>query len=126
MLMPLLTCLMVQAPSPTPQPVPSPPVMNPERQLQRLQEALHLADAQVPKVRQILDAQARQAELDRAEAGGDRRALLKATRARMDTMDKAMTGVLTPDQMAAYNQLKEQAKTRLRQQRQAGGAPDPQ
>lgn len=92
-----------------------------EQRMDRLNEELKLTDEQKPKVKAVLEAtQKKRQELftDSSTPPEERR---EKARALMNEETKKMKAILTPDQFAKYEKLREQMRGKAGKRRPAGG-----
>jgi periplasmic protein CpxP/Spy len=88
-------------------------------QIERLRDRLTLSDAQVAKLRPVVEQFARQVDECRARAHDDPRARQQAEKDIKDRRDAAIKALLTPEQGALLEQLKREG----RRQEPAAAAP---
>ncbi|WP_046244674.1 hypothetical protein [Hymenobacter terrenus] len=111
----------VTAAQPSPRPQPS-PTQQADRRAQYLTKELGLNADQQAKLTPILLAQRQEmmAMREQVQTGGRRRGMgqdLKATQAKYDDQIKV---VLTPEQYAKFNQLKDEQRDKMRERRANG------
>src|SRR5215471_10190530 len=97
---------------------------NPEAQLTRYKEQLKLTDAQVPKVKAVIEERTKKMQELRTAAPEERRSKMQAL---MEEENKKMKEILTPDQFKKYEEMQQQVRGRAGNRRQGGaggnGAP---
>lgn len=93
---------------------------NPEKRLARMQTQLNLTPEQVDRIRPTLEDQAaKRLHLREKYRGQDRRVMRAERRALREETDTALAAVLTADQMAAWQKLREERR-RERPKRRSG------
>jgi Spy/CpxP family protein refolding chaperone len=90
--------------------------MTVEQQMENLDKALKLTDAQKPKVKELLEEQSKKIQAIPAE---DRRAKMPEIR---DETNKKMEAILTPEQFTEYKKIQQQRGGRNRNGGGGGGA----
>jgi protein CpxP len=81
-----------------------------QARLEELKTRLALTDAQVPQVEAILKEAAEEGRRDREANPGDRQELGKRARERMQKVDAKIEALLTDDQKAKYEELKNERR----------------
>ena len=96
------------------------PAQRVERRVSMMTERLSLSTEQATQVRQILTKESEQmrALFENAQGGADRESLRPQMQSLRDSTDKQIEGVLTPDQLTTYRELRE----KMRQEREQHGA----
>ena|GEM_PF-700186 len=94
-----------------------------EQFTQRLRIELALTDAQTARVRKILTESQKQARRDRARYRNDRQAMRQAGMERMRATDAKIEAILTDEQKAKYEEVREQMREEFRQRAREGRRP---
>ncbi len=100
--------------------------MDPGQQLKMLSSRLKLSDDQIAQIKPILADHAGQIQALRADTSvGPRDKMPKMRAIQMDA-DAKISAILTPDQRARYEQMKQQRRQVMQQRmnQNGGGAPD--
>jgi Spy/CpxP family protein refolding chaperone len=95
------------------------PAQRIERRVSMMTERLSLSTEQATQVRQILTKESEQmrALFEKAQGGADRESLRPQMQSLRDSTEKQIEGVLTPQQLTSYRELRE----KMRQEREQRG-----
>lgn len=85
-----------------------------ERRLQHLTKSLSLTPEQVGKIKPILENNAKELTKLRDEKKGDRKAAMTALRERMETSDKEISALLTPEQQTKFAAQRDKMRERMK------------
>lgn len=97
---------------------------NPEQRLMRMQSHLDLTDEQVDRIRPILETHAAQArDLQEQYQGQDRRQKRVEMQALREETKTALAEILTEDQLAKWQQMKENRQGKRSRCRSSGPRP---
>lgn len=86
-----------------------------ERRLTHLTKTLKLSADQASKIKPILENNAKEAAKIREEKKGDRKAAMTAFKERMETADKEIMAVLTPEQQTTFTQQRDKMRGRMQE-----------
>jgi Spy/CpxP family protein refolding chaperone len=86
-----------------------------ERRIQHLTKTLALTPDQVSKIKPILENNAKEFAKIREEKKGDRKAMMLAAQERMESNDKEISALLTPEQQTKFAAQRDKMKAKMKE-----------